>query len=138
MFGKGYFATWASSMSMPRPGRSLRPHVAVADFRAAGEDLAGFRAEVRLFLDAEVVAGQVERHIGGVSDRGNVAGPCQAVRTPKNRRAPPASGPGSRPPILGDVDADKVDQAVFDQRHVLLRVVEEFAHGELALPSGGA
>ena len=57
-------------------------HVAVAHFRAAGEHLVDEFGEAAPLLDAEVGRPQVEVQVGGVADRRDVAGPCQAVRMP--------------------------------------------------------
>src|SRR5215203_6886912 len=56
-------------------GRLGRPHVAVADFRTSGEDLAGALVEDVLFLDPEVVAREVEVQVRSVAHGGNIAGP---------------------------------------------------------------
>ena len=52
-----------------KPRQVVRPELAVANLRCAGEDLTAVRAEDVLFLNAEVVAGQVKVQVGGMADR---------------------------------------------------------------------
>ena len=103
-------------------------HVAVLGLGAAGEDGAGLGREDVALVDAEIVAGQLERELGGVRDRRGVAGAVPgglhaeelAERRHLARRAQPAD--------LRDVDADEVDQPAGDQRQVFLLRVEQLAH----------
>ena len=55
-------------------------------------------------------------------------GPCQAVRTPKNSQSAASLRARRQAADVRDVDADEVDQAVADQRHVLVLVDEQLAH----------
>src|SRR5205085_479920 len=50
----------------------VRVHVAALDFGSAREHLAHRRREDVLFLNAEVRTGEIEMHVDGMSDRGNI------------------------------------------------------------------
>ena len=105
-------------------------HEAVLRLGAAGEDRARLGRKDAPFVDAEVVAGQLERQPGGVPDRravaGSVPGGLHAEEFAERGHLPRHAQAAD----LRDVDADEVDQPLGDQRHVFLLSVEQLAHRE--------
>ena len=106
---------------MPRPGVLAAP--ACSRPSTSGqpdEHVLRLLREAAALVDAEVVAGQLERELRGVRDGDASPGPCQAVRTPKNSHERRHLARRAEAADLRDVDADEVDQPVRDERHVLV------------------
>jgi len=100
------------------------------NFRAAGEHFPRLLGEERQFLDAKVRDSQVQVHVRGVPHRRDVAG---AVEGGSHAEELPEGGHLARrrqPADVGDVHADKVDQTLADERHVLCRADKQLAQGD--------
>src|SRR5262249_49690911 len=86
--------------------------VAVLRLGTAGEDRAGPLGEDAALVDAEIVAGQLQRQAGRVADGRDVAGAVpgrlHAEELGEGRHLPRHAQPAD----LRDVDADEVDQAI--------------------------
>ncbi|SPF49850.1 hypothetical protein SBA4_4210005 [Candidatus Sulfopaludibacter sp. SbA4] len=115
-------------------GLLAHPQVAVLHLRAAGEDLLGPLVEGRVLLDAEIVAHEVERHVGHVADGRDVAGPVPRGLDAEVLGQDGDLARGCESAGLRNVHADVVDQPLGDQRLPLVRAVEQLAHGD----GGGA
>src|ERR1017187_3199759 len=104
--------------------------VAVLHHGAAAEDFLQAVVEGRVLLDAEVVADQVERHVCGVADGGDVAGAVPGGLDAVDLGHGGDLAHGRQAAGLAHVDADVIDQASGDERGPLVRAVEELAHGD--------
>ena len=126
----GALAASFSSISIPQPGFSLTHKIAVAPLRAALED--GLRAliEWRVLLNAEVVADEIEGDVGHVADGRDVAGAVPGGFDAELLGQDGDFAAGSETAGFGDVDADVVDEAAFDERLPFVGAVEELAHGD--------
>ena len=104
--------------------------VAIFHHRATAEDLLSRLIERRILLDAEVVADQVERDVGGVANGGNIGGavPGRAHAERLGKRGDLAGG--REAPGLRQVHADVIDETIRDQRDPFVGAVKQFAHGE--------
>ena len=71
---------------------------------------------------------QVEVQVRGVADRRDVAGAVPGRAHPEELAEDAQLARRRQPANVRDVDADEVDQAVADQRHVLVLVHEQLAH----------
>src|SRR5881394_4196379 len=105
-------------------------HVAVLDFRAAHKYVLRLFGETAAFMDAEVVTHQLERQLRGVRQRRRVTWSVPggtdteklAQRGDLARRTQTAD--------LRNVDADEINQPLFDEGHVFVLGVEQFTHGQ--------
>src|SRR6266545_823739 len=109
-------------------GLLLSVHIAVLHFRTANEDLLRVLLEDRALVDAEVVAGQFERKLRRMSHGRSVAGAVPGRADAEELRERLNLARRTESSDLRNVDSDEVYQPVFDQRHVFMLRVEQFAH----------
>src|SRR5262249_54408564 len=94
----------------------LREHITVLDFGAALEDLLRVLRETGAFVNTEVIAGEFERQLRRVRHGRSVA---RAVPSGANAEVFAQSrdlASRTQTADLRDVDADEINQPVFDQR----------------------
>src|SRR5206468_1355290 len=109
--------------------RLIRIHVTVAGLRRAGEYLARFRWKDVAFVDAKVIAGQLQCKTGGVAYRRAVPGTVPGGLHSEELAQGGHLARHAQTADLRDVDADVVDQSVCNQGDILVLGVEQFAHG---------
>src|SRR5947209_1224516 len=104
----------------PQPWLLSREHVAVFHLGAPNEDVPRLQREAAALVDAEVVTRQLQGQLRGVRDRRRVArsvprGANAEVLTQRGHLARRA-----QPTDLRQVNADEIDQAIPDERDVLV------------------
>jgi hypothetical protein len=102
--------------------------VAVLQHRAALKNFLCLLIESSPLLDAEVVAGYIEREIDGVSHRRNVSRPMPCGSHAKLLGQHSDFARGSEAAGLRHVDAYVIDEPFRNQRLPFVRTVEQFAH----------
>src|SRR5579862_7968972 len=126
--GKGHLCG-CFLVDLNSPPRLLAyPQVSIFHLGAAMKDLPRPLIERCVFLDAKVVADEVQRDVGHVTDRGDISG---AVPRRSNSKLLGQDCDLTRPresANLRKMDPDVVDQSLGNQRLPFMWIIEKLAH----------